>query len=76
MVGSVPVRRDLQAASRDPDQPRRVSDIANRRGFWHMGLFARDYRSFFGELPSTTLGVSPRGTRARVRDALPPGSRD
>ena len=29
-----------------------VTDIANFNGFWHMGQFARDYRSCFGELPS------------------------
>ncbi len=24
-------------------------------GFWHMGQFAKDYRHYFGELPSVTL---------------------
>jgi AraC-like DNA-binding protein len=33
----------------------RVSDVANRWGFWHMGQFAHDYRQLFGELPSETL---------------------
>jgi len=32
-----------------------VSSAANRYEFWHMGQFARDYQSLFGELPSTTL---------------------
>lgn len=32
-----------------------VTDVANRYGLWHMGQFARDYRKFFGELPSDTL---------------------
>ena len=32
-----------------------VADIANAWGFWHMGQFAKDYRSFFDELPSETL---------------------
>jgi AraC family ethanolamine operon transcriptional activator len=32
-----------------------ISDVANRRGFWHMGSFASDYRKQFGELPSETL---------------------
>ncbi len=31
-----------------------ITDAANRHGFWHMGQFARDYRLFFGELPSET----------------------
>ncbi|MEN8206986.1 MAG: helix-turn-helix domain-containing protein [Pseudomonadota bacterium] len=33
----------------------RIIDAANAWGFWHMGQFAKDYRSFFGELPSETL---------------------
>jgi AraC-like DNA-binding protein len=30
----------------------RVADVANRWGFWHMGKFAADYRTLFGDLPS------------------------
>jgi AraC family ethanolamine operon transcriptional activator len=33
----------------------RVTDVANRWGFWHMGQFAKDYKKMFGELPSATL---------------------
>lgn len=33
---------------------RSIADVANDYGFWHMGQFAKDYRSFFGELPSQT----------------------
>jgi transcriptional regulator GlxA family with amidase domain len=51
------VRRDLIRATSD----QRVADAANRRGFWHMGQFARDYRSVFGELPSATLEASQTG---------------
>ena len=32
-----------------------IADIANDWGFWHMGDFAADYRSLFGENPSETL---------------------
>ena len=32
----------------------RISDVANRWGFWHMGQFAADYCRLFGELPSET----------------------
>jgi len=46
------VRRDLRSSV----QGERISDVANRWGFWHMGQFARDYRRHFGELPSETLG--------------------
>ncbi len=38
----------------DPAQTQ-VVEVANRRGFWHMGQFAADYRKLFGELPSATL---------------------
>ncbi len=46
------VRKELRDS--DPDKSK-VSDIANKWGIWHMGQFARDYRSIFGELPSDTL---------------------
>jgi AraC-like DNA-binding protein len=32
-----------------------VTDIATRHGFWQFGWFAGQYRSLFGEAPSTTL---------------------
>ncbi len=32
-----------------------INQLANRWGFWHMGQFAADYRSMFGELPSESL---------------------
>jgi len=31
-----------------------IADVANKWGFWHLGQFARDYRSWFCELPSAT----------------------
>jgi AraC-like DNA-binding protein len=31
-----------------------IADIANEHGFWHLGQFAKDYRTMFGELPSET----------------------
>ncbi|WP_171759720.1 helix-turn-helix transcriptional regulator [Vibrio sp. RE86] len=30
----------------------KVTDVANKYGFWHMGQFASDYRKLFGRLPS------------------------
>ena len=38
----------------DPTRDK-VSDIASRWGFWHMGQLAADYRKQFDELPSQTL---------------------
>jgi len=32
----------------------KVSEAANKWGFWHLGQFAKDYRTQFGELPSDT----------------------
>jgi AraC family ethanolamine operon transcriptional activator len=45
------VRRELRRAHAAAI---RISDVANRWGFWHMGQFAADYRRLFGELPSET----------------------
>lgn len=46
------VRQTLKQA--DPMQTN-VKEAANYFGFWSMGHFTRDYKSFFGELPSVTL---------------------
>lgn len=45
------VRRDLKQA----ETTETVGDIAARWGFWHLGQFAKDYKTVFGELPSETL---------------------
>ncbi|MFC1657079.1 helix-turn-helix domain-containing protein [Candidatus Moduliflexota bacterium] len=50
-------RRELREADRSSAK---ISDIANRWAFWHMGQFAADYRRLFGELPSATLVRSTR----------------
>jgi AraC family ethanolamine operon transcriptional activator len=44
-------RRDL---GRLGSQEAKISDVANDWGFWHLGQFAKDYRRWFGELPSET----------------------
>ncbi|MEB3312304.1 MAG: helix-turn-helix domain-containing protein [Snowella sp.] len=46
------VRQALKKA--DPME-NQVKEIAKYFGFWSMGHFTRDYKSFFGELPSVTL---------------------
>ena len=49
------VRHDLYLAE---PRPRVVTQLAMKWGFWHLGQFSRDYRAFFGELPSETLARS------------------
>ncbi len=44
-------RRSLKIARPN----RKIVDIANNWGFWHMGDFAREYRNLFSELPVETL---------------------
>jgi AraC-like DNA-binding protein len=71
------VRDDL---GRDHGHAVKIADIANKWGFRHLGQFARDHRSWFGELPSDTYerkhGKMP-GTRpwrcglSSVLDAAP-----
>jgi AraC family transcriptional regulator, ethanolamine operon transcriptional activator len=50
------VRRMLH---REDSLKSKIADIANDWGFWHMGQFAKDYRQYFGELPSATLRRRP-----------------
>jgi AraC-like DNA-binding protein len=44
-------RHDLQ----DPDQPRSVTEVATRWGFFQLGRFAAEYCKRYGEYPATTL---------------------
>lgn len=46
-------------------QDKSVASIARESGFWHMGQFYKDYKKFFGELPSHTLKRS--GVEAKVK---------
>ncbi len=52
---------EVRNALLDPESLRHpIADVANRWGFWHMGQFAADYRSRFGELPSITMERTSR----------------
>jgi len=59
------LRQDLarMASERQP-----ITELANNLGFRHLGQLARDYRAWFGELPSTTYRrtVTQTGTGTRV----------
>ena len=46
---------EVMKALKKGDNKTIISDIANIWGFWHMGQFAKDYKQFYGELPSETL---------------------
>ncbi len=46
------IRRDLREAAPTPGT---VKQLAFKWGFWHMGHFANDYHTLFGEKPSQTL---------------------
>jgi AraC family ethanolamine operon transcriptional activator len=37
-----------------PAESRKIFEIANEYGFWHMSKFAADYKRVFGQLPSQT----------------------
>lgn len=52
------VRRELLSA--DP-KTTRIMELAADWGFLNPGHFARDYRTLFGELPSSTLETRGRG---------------
>jgi AraC-like DNA-binding protein len=54
-------RNDL---SREHEPLMKIADVANKWGFWHLGQFAQDYRSLFGELPSETY-ARKHGTLVR-----------
>ncbi len=51
------VRKELKSSDA---RSSKVSEIAQKHNFWHMGQFAADYRRHFGELPSETLRQWPR----------------
>ncbi len=67
------VRRTLLSTAR---RNARIIDIAMDWGFDHMGHFAADYRTMFGERPSETprAHLAPRGGRRRGRRAGDEGS--
>ena len=53
------LHRARQALLAAQPAPGTVKRIALTAGFWHLGRFASDYRSLFGESPATTLATRP-----------------
>jgi AraC family ethanolamine operon transcriptional activator len=66
------VRHELYLAE---PRPKAVTQLAMKWGFWHLGQFSRDYRAFFGELPSETLARSSErvGCLIPMRETDSPG---
>lgn len=50
----------LAGAHRSLRQARSVAEAATQWGFWHLGLFSRDYKRQFGRLPSQDLRAPSR----------------
>lgn len=48
--------------------PASISETARRMGFTHMGQYAQDYRSLFGESPTMTLQRAQRRRNAQSDD--------
>jgi AraC-like DNA-binding protein len=61
------VRRALRRADSDRNT---VQGVANRYGIWHLGRFAAEYRSLFGESPAETLKKSDE-TESSEAETLP-----
>jgi AraC-like DNA-binding protein len=60
------------ALAQAPGQAK-ISKIAKRSGFTHMGQYCQDYRALFGESPSMTLQHALRSENAPVaRSSAPP----
>lgn len=57
----------LAGAHRSLRHARSVAEAATQWGFWHLGLFSRDYKKQFGRLPSQDLRTaSPAERRGRA----------
>lgn len=56
---------EARSALRSAPAGTRVSKVAGRFGFWHLGQFATDYRKLFGERPSEALLASRARSRPR-----------
>jgi AraC-like DNA-binding protein len=75
-IKSQRLTRTRSALARASAQPMSISTTARRLGFTHMGQYAQDYRSLFGESPTMTLRrarcsirPSPEHVRAATRAA-------
>jgi AraC family ethanolamine operon transcriptional activator len=74
-IKSQRLSRTRAALARAGAQPVSISAIARRMGFTHMGQYAQDYRSLFGESPTMTLRRAQSLEQQRDENAGPPETR-
>lgn len=74
-IKSQRLTRTRTALVRAGAQPTSISTTARRLGFTHMGQYAQDYRSLFGESPTMTLRRAQGRDEQLVGNAGPPESR-
>lgn len=74
-IKSQRLSRTRAALARVGAQPTSISATARRMGFTHMGQYAQDYRSLFGESPTMTLRRAQGRDEQIAENAGPPESR-
>ena len=74
-IKSQRLTRTRTALARAGAQPTSISATARRLGFTHMGQYAQDYRSLFGESPTMTLRRAQGRDEQRAENAGSPESR-
>ena len=74
-IKSQRLTRTRTALARAGAQPMSISATARRMGFTHMGQYAQDYRSLFGESPTMTLRRAQGRDEQLAENTGPPESR-
>jgi AraC family ethanolamine operon transcriptional activator len=74
-IKSQRLTRTHTALARAGAQPMSISATARRLGFTHMGQYAQDYRSLFGESPTMTLRGAQGRDEQLADNTEPPKSR-
>jgi methylphosphotriester-DNA--protein-cysteine methyltransferase len=74
-IKSQRLTRTRSVLARAGTHPISISTTARRLGFTHMGQYAQDYRSLFGESPTMTLRRAQSLEQQRDENAGPPETR-